>query len=267
MPWGEIAAFLVTLAGGLLSSWLAARIFPLDHVPEQTADFASLKAKYRRWQLGLAGVWLCFLLPAASIVTWRVLTRCAETWYGRLGRAQIAFFPGFIEWGFPAVFLAGVISIVLLWTGIRIFLGPRYEEYSRYEALQWNLSPWTLWLGLIGLVAGPALFAAALLDCYVLFTPDRIRINELFSAGERTYSYQDVRVIRTAPKWTALAGNEVDRREYVICFHDGSSWSTIWTPGIVPPHGRRQLAEWVSVRAEVPIVEMSVLTGDARSCR
>ena len=72
MPWGDIAAFVVVRAGIVLSLWLVARILPLDHIPEKTADLAALTAKYRRWQLGVMSVWLVVLLPAASIVAWRL---------------------------------------------------------------------------------------------------------------------------------------------------------------------------------------------------
>jgi len=267
MPWGEIAAFLVVLAGGLLSSWLAARILPFGHIPQETADFVALRAKYRRWQLGVLTAWLLVLLPLAIIVTWRILTRFASARYARLGRAEIAFFPGGIEWGFPATFLAAVISVVLLWLGVRLYLGARYEEYRRWETLEWGIGKWTPWLGLTGLFAASSLFALALLDCYAMFTPDRIRINELFSAGERAYRYRQVRAIRTAPKLVAPAGNEVARREYVLCFQDGNSWSTNWAPGIITQRDRRRLAELVSVEAETAIVELSLLTRKEQSCR
>src|SRR5262245_52381394 len=151
MNGGDLAAFLVVLAGGLLASWLVDRILPLRHKPEETAELAALSARYRRWQFSVIGVWLFVLLPATIVVTWRLLTRLAATQYRKLGPAEISFFPSDVEWGFPVVFLAAVISITLLWLGVRFYLGSRYAEYRRYERLQWGLGNWTAWLSLIGL--------------------------------------------------------------------------------------------------------------------
>lgn len=267
MPWGDIAAFLVVVAGGLLSSWLVDRILPFHHKTRETADLKSLRQKYRNWQMGVMAVWFVVLYPIAAVLTWRVMTRFAAVRYAKLGRSEFSFFPGGVEWGLPAAFLAAAISIVLLWLGVRLYLGKRYSEYRRYETLEWGIGKWTPWLALIGIAAGSLLGALALLDCYAVFAKDRIRVNELFAAGERTYQYKHVRSIRTAPKWIAPVGNEVARREYVFCFHDGTSWSTNWAPGAITQSDRQKLAELVAAFAEIEIAESSVLTRGDQSCR
>jgi hypothetical protein len=106
-----------------------------------------------------------------------------------------------------------------------------------------------------------------MIDCYAVFTADRIRINEFLSAGERSYGYEQVRVIHTAPKWVALAGNEVERREYVLCFQDGYSWNTSNAPGVVSQRDRRVMAELVSAKSKAPIVGFPLLTREKQSCR
>jgi hypothetical protein len=267
MPWGDISAFLVVLAGGLLSSWLVERILPFSHRPRETAELVALRNNYRRWQWIGTAVWLFVLFPILAVITYRILTSLAAARYAALGLPRFAFLPGGVEWGFPAVFLSAALSIFVVWLGVRLFLGPRYAEYRRYETLEWDVGRWVPWVGLFGICAGSSLAAVALLDCYAVFTADRIRINELLSAGERAYRYDEVRTIRTAPKWAALAGNLVDRREYVFCFQDGTGWSTNWAPGALSRGERKRLAESVAAAAEISIEELPVLTRKDQSCR
>ncbi len=248
-------------------SWLAGLVLRFGRGARETAEFAALKAIYRRWEVGLTATWLLVLLPAAAIAVWRILTRVAATRYASLGRAEIGFFPGGVEFGFPAVFLGAVISLVLLWLGVRLHLGPRYVEYDRYEELKWGIPRWAPAAGLFALFAASSAGAAALLDCYAVFTADPIRVNEVFSVGGRAYRYADVRAIRTAPKWVAPIGNEVARREYVICFRDGSAWSTNWAPGSIIGADRLRLGELVSRGSGLEVVELAVLARKDQSCR
>lgn len=213
-------------------------------------------------------MWLLVLLPAAGFGGWRLLNRLADIRFARLRPFDLAFYPGRVEFGFVSVFLAAFVSVLLLWLAVRICLGSRYAEYGRYERLRWGIPPAWVVAGLgIALTAFFGLAAAALLDNYFALTADRIRINGLFSAGERAYAYPDVQSIRTAPRWIAPAGNQVDAREYVLCFRDGRAWITTWAPGVVSQPDRLRVAELVSERSEVPVTELPVLTKEHPSCR
>jgi len=258
---GDIAALLLAVAGSVITSWLTGKLLPLDKPATETPQ---LTAKYQTLEMWVGLIWLILLAPAASVVIWRFLVRLGSTHASKLGEALILLVPSGIEWALAAVFPAMTLTVLLMWLCVRIYLGRQYAEYRRYEQIRWGASRIWIW-SLFAILAGLSLlFAVALLDTYVLVTNERIRINPFFSRTERSYLYQEVRDIRTAASWIALAGNEVENREYVLCFKDGLSWSTDSHPGVLPD--KLRLAQFISEQSGVPITELSVLSRKDQSC-
>ena len=115
---------------------------------------------------------------------------------------------------------------------LRIVLRGRYREFDRWQELEYGWKSEVMVRVLYAVLGAPwLLFPGAIVDWYVVLSEKEMRINACFSPFEQVYRYEELTAIRTAPRFVALLGNEVEGREYVFSFQDGGSWSTHSSPG------------------------------------
>lgn len=105
-----------------------------------------------------------------------------------------------------------------------------------------------------------ALMAFALgIHCYVQARRDAFVVMRLLDWHGQTHAYTDIRSIRTAPTMVATDGRLRHERDFEVLFNDGS----VWMAGELPSgslHDRVVVAQYLSRRSGVPIVEMQSLT-------
>jgi hypothetical protein len=241
LPLGGLAALLAVLAGGALVSWLTERlagrrIEALQRAPNRRLTAAAL-------------LWLLAFTPAAGVGLWHLLKWMVETRAASTGRVEIALFPGVVELGFVAAFLALVLTAMPL---------SLWAERSEWRGA-------ATWMVFAVILAIPLAAAAAIVDWYVVLTPDRFRYDAYFSFAERSYRYDEVRSIQRAPRLDA-EGNRAAGHEYLICFADGRGWTTTWHAGWARDTGRR-IADMAAERSKVEITDRKELPGGDDLCR
>jgi hypothetical protein len=240
IPLGGLAALIAVVVGGALISWLTERLVGrrievLHRTPNQRLVVATL-------------TWLLVLTPAVGVGIWRLLVWIAEVHAASSEKVDVALLPGAIELGFPAAFLAMVVTAIPL---------SLWAERSEWRGI-------STWLVFFVLLAIPLALAAAMVDWYVVVTPDRFRYNPFFSVAERSFRYDQVRAIQRAPR-TDSEGNTLPGHEYSICFVDGGAWRTTWHSGAAREMGRR-IAHLVAERSEIEITDVKALPREEQPC-
>jgi hypothetical protein len=143
---------------------------------------------------------------------------------------------------------------------VRHWLKSRYRDYIAYQNQKFKVNNERLGplLGIL-IISGPIIILAILLNWYVIFTPEKVVIKRLFSIEALSYRYSDIDGIHSAPALRALTGKIVNRREYVIIFHDGQKWTTYFSPANLSSEQKGQIVLYVSLKSGVPITEKKVL--------
>ena len=154
-------------------------------------------------------------------------------------------------WALPAVLLAfSLLFPVASWLEGRL-LGVRLPEYRAYQRLKTSMD-----VARVGRLLGTsfALLAAVAillgLDCSVQLRAEELVINRYLGLGEVRHPLRQVAAIRVA------------RREYVVRFADGSSWSTSGLLAETTPEERGRFIERLSVLSGAPVEEAYVLTNE-----
>jgi hypothetical protein len=232
---------LAVIAGGVVISWLSDRLIgrrieALHRAPDRRLTIVTL-------------LWLLVFTPAAGVGLWRLLAWTAESRAASTGRVEIALLPGVVELGFVAAFLAMVLTAIPL---------SLWAERSEWRGVG-------SWLVFAVVLAIPLTAAAAIVDWYVVLTPDRFRYDSYFSLAERSYRYDEVRSVQRAPRLDA-DGKPQAGHEYLICFADGGAWTTTWHAGWAHETGRR-IAEMTAERSKVEITDRKELPGSDELCR
>lgn len=294
-PWIVIIALVVPFVPRFVF-WLLGKLFPLEQPSGESENVAELRGKYRKWLVRGFWLWLMLTPPTAGAM-WLLLIWLAEAQTRQRGEAMISLLPDGLTWALPAFFFGLLATVFPADLILRIILRGRYREFDRWQELEfgWNGEAMTRWL--YPVLGGLwLLFAAAILNWYVVLGEKEIRINAFFSPFEQVYRYEELTAIRTAPRFVAPLGNEVESREYVFSFQDGGAWSTRWSPKrfIFGPtdlsprvhapsndngsifhlarklveagndmgfsaEDKRRVAQWISEKSGVPITELDVL--------
>lgn len=263
---GDPVAVLATIVAGAVASWLIHKMLSAPRPRDTADDREQFNAHYQRFEATVMAVWLFVLAPATSFAAWRVLLRAREAYAARLGQAEITLAADLTTLAAAAFFVGMTTSAALLTFAGRVILGDRLAAYERYQAIRYPRLRHKVIPLCVVLVALSLLLAAAVIDWYVLLTSDRLRFNNFFSYAERVQRYEDVSAIRSAPGSIAFARNRIWRRDYVICFKDGSSWSTQSHPGILSARNKTRLARFVAEKSRIPISELEVLSRADQSC-
>lgn len=242
---------------------LLAKAFPAKSSPQSAATLESLKRKYAKWENRLKFVYLALWVPVTAAI-WLPLQTISD-WHGQLlSPAESRITPGPIFWFIPAFFLALVLSAMPLAWLTKKWLGPNFHEYETYIRLKTKydidrVNRSLYWI--VGVLFTLAVFLG--LDWYVLVRADALVVNPLLGFGETVHPYTDVITIQTAPRLIAPNGNIVWRREFVVRFRDGQTWSTNSIPANMREAEKRELATLISKRSGTPIEEIAVFQKDA----
>jgi hypothetical protein len=157
--------------------------------------------------------------------------------------------------------ILGIVSCGLSLDWIyRRLLKDRYPNYVRYDKLtsgydsERAAKPIVLGMGFLSIA-----MVASALSWHVVFRENDVTFHSWCGLGTTTEFYSNVKEIRTAPQLRAPSGKLVDRREYVVEFDDGATWSTNFQPGDLSLQEKKSLLEFVATKSKKPIRELPIL--------
>ena len=234
---------LISIIVPLLLWWLA-RKFPAPELSDDGPTLEELRPKYRKWEFVFLALYLALWAPVSFALA--LPLQALARWHAHSLQADaqtLVFTMETVAWWLPAFFLALLLSGLLLNGLGRVLLKERFADYERYNALRHGFDQQRVLKGLVVFVCtGCALFIYIFFDAYVAASPQELRVNPLFGS-ERRYAYTEIAEVVTAPALIAPNGNTVHRREFLIRFADGSSYSTNYMPK--EEIGGRSTAQWV----------------------
>ncbi len=239
-----------------------ARIFPAAEAPETHLTLDELKARYRWWELGISLAALAGAVPAAFAL-WLALRGVAALHRALLPAGEIVWVTGSFYWAVPALLLALTLMLpIFTWVSRRL-LRERYPEYCAYLRLKTGMDvDRVARLFGVGVSVACAAFIFLGLDWWVRVAPDGLTVNRYLGIGEERHAFRDIRRIRTAPALVAPNGNVVARREFVVVFADGSSWSTNNGLSDPSPDDKLTLALILADRSGAEVEEVQVLRNE-----
>ena len=249
---GGVAAAILT---ALVMAWLA-RAFPPPRTIGPGPALEELAPRYQKWEVLFIVVYMVSWAPVTFVLWW--LLDALSDFNGRtLGPAVIILTADPWFWALPAFFVALVLpGAPLTWLARRV-LGPRFAEYERYLVLKHHMDyarANRLAFRVIGWGSALAVFLG--LNWYVLVRDDALVVNRLLTVTEDVHPYAGVRSIVTAPKLVAPNGNVVSRREFLVTFADGGTWSTQGLPREQTAEQKAALVREVSERSGVAVEEI-----------
>lgn len=238
---------------------LFARLFPTKPAPASGRSAEYLTREYTKWERRAGFLYLAIAVPFGLL--WWVLLIHLGSWVDqRLPAAEYTMTVGRLYWMLPAMALALVSAARPTELLLRRVLGVRYAEFMEYQSVKYRFDAIRVnRLVFGGCVLGCAVFIFLGFDFHVLVQSDRLIVNGYFSVVERVRPFDTIAEIKTARKLIALNGNTVHRREYVMTFRSGGTWSTNYLPDGFPGERKPQVMEYISRASGVPIREVEVL--------
>jgi hypothetical protein len=218
--------------------------------------YGELKQRYWKWE----AVGVAFILVGIA-VSWVVLVGLAgEHFYAREGEVYWLS-PATLVWGVPAFFSGILLATWPTDLVYRRLLGDRYAEFRDYQARKFGYDG-PRWLPLFYLVFGTATagMIAVLFDFYVCFGPNSIEIDEMWTGRPYRYAYDQIIEIRASDWRESVRGDLVQHYTLALHFSDGNVWSSNRDQWYEGRQRLREIAAYVSARAGIPIVELSVLS-------
>ena len=256
---GGVAAALLT---ALAMAWLA-RTFPPPRTLGPGPALEELAPRYLKWETLFVVAYMVSWAPVTYALWW-LLNALSDLNAGTLGPAAIILTADPWFWALPAFFVALVLpGAPLTWLARRL-LGPRFAEYERYLVLKHNMDyarANRLAFRVMGWGSALAVFLG--LNWYVLVRDDALVVNRLLAVTEDAYPYAAIRSIVTAPKLVPPSGDTVSRREFLVTFADGATWSTQGLPREQTEEQKAALIRSVSERAGVPVEEIALFEKNA----
>lgn len=250
---GALAAALIT---GLAMAWVA-RAFPSRDITEGPT-LEQLAPRYGKWEALFIVVYMASWAPV-TFVAWLLLRALAGWNAAALGPADFVLTADPVFWVLPAFFLALVLpGAPLTWLARRL-LGARFAEYDRYLVLKHGYDyarANRAALRVVGWGCAAAVFLG--LNWYVLVRDDALVVNRLLAVTDDVHPYGDIRSIRTAPRLIAPNGSVKERREWLVTFADGATWSTSGLPGDLDEAQKAALIRPIAARAGVAVEEIPV---------
>ncbi len=246
------AAFVGALCTSLALLALARRSRRREHggVPLE-----ELARRYRHWENAGAGI-----IVVACILCWLALTWLAGKHPAPDPAVAYRLTAHPMYWAIAAFFL-GILAATgpthLLYSWL---LGERFAEFRSYQARKFGFDAGR-WMIPFYLVFGTATVAGIVLlfDWYVLFATDAVVVNKFTSLSLQRYSYLEVLQIRSAERIEQPDGTIDAHYGLVLHFDDGKRWSSRRDPSNADPQRLREIAQYVSERSSLPIVEVAVL--------
>jgi hypothetical protein len=257
---GLITTALIALLVPLLYLWLAKK-FPAPELKKEGLSLESLLPKYRKWETRLTLVYIVLWLPVTAVL-YLPLHYLAK--YRGLalqeGPESLVYIMETAAYLVPAVFMAILVSGVVISLSGRKFKTAAYAEFERYLALRHGFDQQKVMRILsVFLCTLCALLVILLLDSYAVAAPNQLTVNTILG-GERKYSYSEVTQVITAPTFTSPTGKEVHRRLYVLKFRDGTTYTTNNMPKReILGRPTSDFIRYVMLKSNAPLLEQSVL--------
>jgi len=246
--------------GDTLAILLLRRLSPLPEGYETDGpSLDELRPRYSKWHL--SNIALMFAGIAWASVTWWYLFSQIAAWNdARYEPAVFHLHDTGLMLAAPA-FLLGIVTAGLLLAFVyRGLLGEHYPDYVRFENLLYGFDGKRIRRPmLVGTFGLSVLLFAAALSWHVAFQNDRVNFHSWCGMGDASKLYSQIKEIRSAPQLKAPSGRLVDRREYIVEFDDGSTWSTNFEPARLDPQTKQQLVTFVAGRAKKRVRELQVL--------
>lgn len=252
-----IGAMAAAIAVPIVMAFLA-KAFPAKTKAPSDASLESLKPRYAKWELGLTFLYIALWAPVTAAI-WVPLQKAADWNAQLLAPADYRVTPEPAFWFIPAFFLALVVAAIpATWIAKRL-LGSKFNEYETYLQLKHRLdyarvnrlACWVVgWLVAIAVALG--------LNWYVVIRSDALVVNSLIGLTEIVYPFSDVQTIQTAPQLIAPNGNVVQRREFLVTFGSGGTWSTNALPTKLSESEKRSMVQFISDRSGTAIEEIDV---------
>lgn len=251
---GAVAAAVLT---ALAMHW-AMHAFPSRPDPGEGATLEELAPRYGKWEGLFVSLYLASWVPV-TYVLWRLLRALADWNASLLGPADFVLTAEPLFWLLPAFFAALVLpGAPLTWLARRM-LGPRFAEYDRYLVLKHRYDYARANRAALRVTGwGCALAVFLGLDWYVLVRDDALVVNGLVAVTDEVRPYADIRSIRTASRFIAPNGSVKERREWLVTFADGGTWSTFGLPAEQTELQKAAMVGSISARAGVTVEEIAV---------
>jgi len=238
--------------------------FPARPRAEDDPSVDDMETSYKACDGALTIAWLV-CVPIVSYGVYRLIGAACAAAAKLLPPAEIVLVPAGATCGIPAIFIAIVAGFAPAYLLVRLRFGPRYEEYVRYRELRLGVARRGWHVLLAGYSALCVGVVVLMLDWNVRFTDHDIVINRLWSLTEEEHAYSEIVEIRKA--WVASRSGKgaryTYRREYLVRFRDGQTWSTDYEPSDAAPERKKQIAQLLSRGSGVPITEVVSLSTDA----
>jgi hypothetical protein len=194
-----------------------------------------------------------------SLIWWQCLWTAVRV-LRKLPDDSFVLVPRPYAWLIPGMGLGMITTGLVIGPVLRWRLGDRFADFVRHRdrlrGFDERKVARIVYSTVALLVAAVAILLA---DNYAYFSSSDIVINPFWSIRERRYQYSDVAWIGTAPEFVAPNRRPVRRREYVIRFKDGSSWSTLDDPSGLSMSRKNALAHFVSSLSGQGITELPIL--------
>lgn len=245
------AAIVVPIAMALL-----AKAFPPTVAASPTSSLESLRPRFSKWEVRLTFLYMALWAPTTAAM-WVPIQAMSDFVAHLLGPAEFRITPAPTFWLLPALFLAlAVAALPASWIAKRL-LGAEFQDYETYIQLKHRIDFARInRLACVGIGSLVAVVVALGLNWYVLVRSDALVLNPLFGVREIVRPYSDIQAIQTAPRFVAPIGNVVSKREFLIRFRDGSTWSTRNLPADLSQSEKRAMLEAVSNLSGIPIEEL-----------
>jgi hypothetical protein len=250
---GLIAA---AVGAGLLILLLRKRIQAVAAARARRPPDDPSHRRFAAWDV-VSGLGFLVLGGAATYVWWRAFSWLALLYAVRFEHAAIHVWPTGPLWCFPAI-LAGIDSAMFLAERLMmVLLKDRFSAYAAYQDARYGVRVAKLKTPIYWVLSWSTVILLVMLsNWYTLFTQDNVIVKPFFAFAPKTYPYSDITRIVTAPSLTAPNGDIVHRREYVISFASGETWTTNLAPADLSPNQKDDIARWVSRMSGKPVTEI-----------
>lgn len=234
-------------------------LFPAPPAPDVGATLEELRPRYQGLETALGFGALAACAPVGYGL-WHALRGLAALRAALLPPAEVVWVATPYYWAVPAIFLAIGLAIPIGTALERLVLRGRLAEYLAYQRLKWGMDASRvsrLLLAVVGTLCAGLVFLG--LDWSVRLERDVLVLNRYLSVGDERFAIADVAEIRTAPALVAPNGNRVYRREWVVRFAGGRSWTTNNLLSETPPEEKARLIAALAERSGVAVEEVEVL--------
>nr|WP_086939553.1 hypothetical protein [Thaumasiovibrio occultus] len=191
------------------------------NAPWDKAKYQHIEANASRIELYASSSFMLFSC-LIGVMLWAALKFTSDLLMLRVEDSVFVFPPSAAVWFLPAIFAAMFLSVLpSRWLVSRVCGKNSYNDYYAYLGYKHGMDYTRFMKRLSVLCAVPIVtFTLAAFDSYIRVTHDTFVVNDLFSIGERHYSFQDIRSVYVKEAYTDEDGTSY-KPNTKISFKDG----------------------------------------------